>query len=178
MATVLPCAYQGDPSGRFRGPDDPMDLQDQAGWKGIPVGPEGHDLGCGTGWARRWVRGFRLELGIRWGYGITSTRETWSGGSWTSPAALPTARAHSEIWTGRAQWREGGAAGGTAACRCGVAQAFEVGLSLRDTRGSRILGWNSHWCPGGLVRNVSLIQAPLPPEWGISPWGCRGVNDE
>ena len=130
-----------------------------------------HDLGCGTDWARRWVhRGFRLELGIRWNYGITSTRETWSGGSWTSPAALPTAQAHSEIldWSERNSVKVEPLAGQP--MPVWVAQAFEVGLSLRDTRGIAHPGLELALVSRRLVRNVSLIQASSS-GWGIGPWG-------
>lgn len=105
--------------------------------RGMRWTPEGqlHTLGSGAGHVRAWQhRGWRRELSLRWGAGLTSRRETWDGSAWGTPVALPTAQAHTEIlgWRAGALQVEPFADGEFGAFE---AQAWERGPSLQDTKG-------------------------------------------
>jgi len=62
-----------------------------------PEGAAGQ-LGSGAAWAKTWAHhGFRPTLAIKWGVGIKSTIETYSGGSYGAPTQILTADALTRI---------------------------------------------------------------------------------
>lgn len=137
--------------------------------------PEGmlRQMGSASNFLRRWIhRGFRLEVSLRWGYGLTSTRETWSGTAWTGAATRPTAEAHSEIldWSERLPVQVEPYTGEGAAVF--TATAAEKGPSLQDTKGV------AHPRLELVLAAVVLVSGiTFPPPhggalgWGIGPWG-------
>ena len=146
--------------------------------------PEGvlRQLGSATGFLRRWIHhGFRLELDLKWGYGLTSTRETWSGTAWTGAAPRPTAEAHSEIldWSARYAVMVEPYTGETEAVFQAI--ATEKGPSLQDTKG--VAHPRLELVLAAVVLVGTLTFPPPHPEpgaalgWGIGPWGALPWGD-
>lgn len=132
------------------------------------------ELGSGAGFARLWAhRGFRLELSIKWGAGLMSSRETWTGSSWSDPETLPTAQAHCEIldWAARFPMQVEPWAGDMTALF--VAAAFERGPSLEDTRGV-VHSDLELVLQGTSFADALTIPATLDPDaltgWSYGPW--------
>lgn len=182
MSTVVPTA-----------PPTRITLLDAAGapavrWTLQPVEREGralrwkpegqlHQLGSGTGFRRSWAhRGFRQELGLRWGYGLTSTREAWSAGSWAAGVVRPTAEAHSEIlgWAAPLQVQVEPFLG--TSMPTFAAKAFEAGPSLQDTKGV------AHPRLELVLQGVQLVSQILFQQvanlgWGLGPFGLLPWGD-
>lgn len=146
--------------------------------------PEGvlRNLGSASGWLRQWVhRGFRLELSLKWAYGLTSTRETWSGTAWVGSAQRPTAEAHSEIldWSERLPVQVEPYTGETQAVF--EATAAEKGPSLQDTKGVAHPKLELVLAALSLVSVISFPNpSPYPSTvvgWGVGPWGLLPWGD-
>jgi hypothetical protein len=145
--------------------------------------PEGmlRQLGSATGFLRRWIhRGFRLELSLRWGYGLTSTRETWDGTAWTGATVRPTAEAHSEIldWSARLPVQVEPYTGEVDAVFQAI--ATEKGPSLQDTKG--IAHPRLELILAAVVLVGGLTFPPPHPDpsglgWGLGPWGTLSWGD-
>ena len=180
MTTLFPTA-----------PPTRVTLLDAAGaavarWTLQPPGREGREirfkpegvlrtLGSGAAWRREWAhQGFREEIALRWGYGLTSTREAWTGSAWAPALVRPTAEAHSEILA----WSD----------ECPVqvepfqgtkvpsfkAQAYEKGPSLRDTKGVAHPSLELALRATGLVAQIRFTK---PAGWGLGPWGLLPWGD-
>lgn len=141
-------------------------------WK--PEG-QGRQLGSATGFLRTWKhRGFRQELGLRWGYGLTSTREAWTGAAWAAGVVRPTAEAHSEIlgWAAPLQVSVEPFLG--TAMPTFTAQAYEQGPSLQDTKGV------AHPRLELVLQAVQLVNQVLFTQalgWGLGPFGLLPWGD-
>ncbi len=146
--------------------------------------PEGilHQLGSATRFLRSWTHhGFRLQLSLKWGYGLTSTRETWNGTAWSGATLRPTAEAHSEIleWSERLPVEVEPYTGEVEAVF--QARAAEKGPSLQDTKGI------AHPRLELVLTAVLLVTtATFPPPhpepgaalgWGLGPWGLLPWGD-
>ncbi|MDR3684783.1 MAG: hypothetical protein P4L11_13730 [Geothrix sp.] len=132
-------------------------------------------LGSATGWRRSWEhRGFRLELGLKWGYGLTSFREAWTGSAWGAPVELPTATAHSEIldWSARYPVQVEPFLGQPMPSF--QAQSYEKGPSLADTKGIAHPSLELVLTAIVLLSTVTLRQSL---GWGIGPWGLLPWGD-
>jgi len=136
--------------------------------------PEGqlHTLGSATAHRRAWAhRGFRQELGLRWGHGLQSTREAWAGADWAAPELRLTAEAHSEIlgWAAPLEVSVEPFLG--TAMPTFKAKAFEEGPSLQDTKGFAHPHLELVLAATALVNKVVFEQAAVTGGWGIGPWG-------
>lgn len=135
--------------------------------------PEGqlHILGSATGHRRAWLhRGFRQELGLRWGYGLTSTREAWASGAWGAATERLTVEAHSEIlgWAAPLEVQVEPFLG--TAMPAFKAKALEEGPSLKDTKGVAHPRLELVLQGTALVNRVVFEQA-AGGGWGLGPWG-------
>jgi hypothetical protein len=142
--------------------------------------PEGmlRQLGSATGFLRRWIhRGFRLELSLRWGYGLTSTRETWTGAAWTGATVRPTAEAHSEIlgWSERLPVQVEPYTGEVDAVF--QAKAAEKGPSLQDTKGIAHPRLELILAAVVLVAGLTFPGTAPNLGWGLGPWGTLPWGD-
>ena len=134
--------------------------------------PEGqlHQLGGATHHRRVWThRGFRMGLGLRWGYGLTSIREAWTGSAWGAATTRPTAEAHSEIlgWAAPLEVSVEPFVG--TPMPTFKAQATEAGVSLRDTKGVAHPSLELVLAAVALVRGVTFQKSAGG--WGLGPWG-------
>ena len=141
--------------------------------------PEGQlrPLGSGTGFRRAWAqRGFRQELGLKWDFGLTSTREAWSGTAWAPGVVRPTAEAHSEIlgWAAPLQVQVEPFLG--TAMAAFTAQAYEQGPSLQDTKGIAHPRLELVLQAVQLVTQV-LFQQTTNLGWGLGPFGLLPWGD-
>ncbi len=139
--------------------------------------PEGvlRQLGGGAASVRRWAhRGFRLELGLLWSHGLTSWREEMAGSTWSTPAELPTATAHSEIlgWSETADLTVEPFV--STDFPSFIARAFEQGVSLQDTRGVAHPTLELDLVGVTLVQGITF-RAALG--WGIGPWSFLPWGD-
>lgn len=140
--------------------------------------PEGmlRNLGSASNFLRHWIhRGFRLEISLKWSYGLTSIRETWDGTAWIGAAQRPTAEAHSEIldWSARLPVQVEPYTGESQAIFQAI--ATEKGPSLQDTKG--IAHARLELVLAAVVLVSSITFPPPHPEpgaslgWGLGPWG-------
>ena len=139
--------------------------------------PEGvlRQLGGGAASVRRWAhRGFRLELGLLWSHGLTSWREEMAGSTWSTPAELPTATAHSEIlgWSAELDLTVEPFVG--TPMPSFTARAFEQGPSLADTKGVAHPALSLALQAVALVNGIFFQQAL---GWGIGPFGILPWGD-
>ena len=139
--------------------------------------PEGtlRTLGGATGWRRVWAHlGFRQELAVRWGYGLTSTRETWTGTAWSAPLERPTAEAHSEILDWSERWPVSVEPFLGQPMPTFEAQGVEAGVSLRDTKG--VAHPSLELVLASVVLSTSIM---LTDElgWGLGPFGLLAWGD-
>lgn len=127
-------------------------------------------LGSGAAWRRVWAhKGIRQELAIKWGYGLTSFREAWTGTAWSAPVERPTAEAHTEIlgWSAaRPVQVEPFLGQPMPAFR---AQPQEHGPSLRDTKGVAHPALELALVAVALSREILLTKGRGG--WGLGPWG-------
>ena len=140
--------------------------------------PEGtlRILGSGAAWRRIWQpKGIRQELAIKWGYGLTSTRETWTGTAWSAPSTRPTAEAHTEIldWSASLPVQVEPFLGQPMPAF--QAQATEHGPSLRDTKG--VAHPSLELALVAVALSSSIRFAKSVGGWGIGPWGLLAWGD-
>lgn len=139
--------------------------------------PEGvlRTLGGATGWRRSWSHlGFRQELALKWAFGLTSTRETWTGADWSAPVERPTAEAHAEIlaWSAeRPVSVEPFLGQPTPAFK---AQGTEHGPSLRDTKGVAHPALELALQAVVLSSGIVLVQSATSGGYGLGPYGLMG----
>ncbi|WP_257311100.1 hypothetical protein [Geothrix fuzhouensis] len=127
-------------------------------------------LGSARNWRRIWQhRGFRQELAVKWGYGLTSTREAWVSGAWSAPVERPTAEAHSEIlaWSAKLPCRVEPFMGQPMPTF--QAQSYEKGPSLADTKGVAHPRLELVLAGMALVNGVRFEKSSGG--WGLGPWG-------
>ena len=137
--------------------------------------PEGtlRPLGGATGWRRAWAHlGFRQELAIKWSFGLTSTRETWAGTTWSAPIERPTAEAHCEIldWSAKQPVQVEPFLGQPMPSF--KAQGTENGPSLRDTKGVAHPALELALVAVALSSSIMLKKATGG--YGLGPWGLMG----
>jgi hypothetical protein len=139
--------------------------------------PEGQlrQLGSGTAWQRAWAhKGFRLELGLQWGVGLTSQREAWTGSAWAAAVELPTATAHCEILDWAAQYQVQVEPFVGQPMPTFLAQATEKGPALSDTKGVVHPLLELALVATALASQIWLTQAL---GWGIGPFGLLPWGD-
>lgn len=140
--------------------------------------PEGKltEMGSATGFRRAWShRGFRQELGLRWSYGLMSTRETWTAGAWGPAIERRTADAHSEIlsWAAPLEVQVEPFLGVSQAPAF-TARSFEEGPSLQDTKGVAHPRLELVLASTVLVSGVVLGQVL---GWGLGPFSLLPWGD-
>ena len=143
----------------------------------VRLKPEGtlHPLGSGADRKRRWIHnGFRQELAIKWAYGLTSTRETWTGTAWSAPVERPTAEAHCEILDWSEQFPVQVEPFLGQPMPAFKAQGTERGPSLRDTKGVAHPALELALVAVVLSTRIVLIQTTQGGGWGLGPWGLMG----
>lgn len=143
----------------------------------VRLKPEGslHPLGSGADRKRRWIHnGFRQELAIKWAYGLTSTREEWTGNAWAAPVERPTAEAHCEILDWSAQLAVQVEPFLGQPMPAFKAQGTENGPSLRDTKGVAHPALELALVAVVLSMGVQIVQGL---GWGIGPWGLLAWGD-
>ena len=139
--------------------------------------PEGvlRQLGSAMGWRRIWEHhGFRQELGVKWGYGLTSSREAWTGSAWGAAVQRPTAEAHSEIldWSASLPVLVEPFVGQPMPNF--QAQSYEKGPSLADTKGIAHPSLELVLTAVTLGYGVTFAQGL---GWGLGPWGLLAWSD-
>jgi hypothetical protein len=130
-------------------------------------------LGSGTNWRRRWAhQGFREEFVMHWGYGLTSTRETWTGAAWSAPESRLTAEAHTEIldWSARLAVQVEPFVGEPLPKF--QAKAYEKGPSLADTKG--VAHPRLELVLAAMVLSNSIVLARSSGGYGLGPYGLMG----
>lgn len=139
--------------------------------------PEGtlHLLGSGADRRRRWIHnGFRQELAIKWAYGLTSTRETWTGMAWSAPVERPTAEAHGEILDWSEQWPVQVEPFLGQPMPAFTAQGTERGPSLADTKGVAHPALELALVAVALSVDIQIVQGL---GWGLGPFGLLAWGD-
>lgn len=145
--------------------------------RSVRLKPEGtlHPLGSGADRKRRWIHnGFRQELAIRWAYGLTSTREIWTGTTWSSSVERPTAEAHCEILDWSERWPVQVEPFLGQPMPAFTAQGTEKGVSLADTKGVAHPSLELALVAVVLSAGIQIVQGL---GWGIGPWGLLAWGD-